>query len=88
MEKLEEKMCDMLCDLEGSTEDFSIQCATIAKHYGLIDELVEYMEQHPDAKRMDVYRFLFGEPYVDPMEKNPGGRVNEEREKRKRTHGA
>ena len=84
MTPTEEKMCDLLCELEGADENFCNMCAIECMENGLTEELVEYIEKNHVTKWIDVYRFLFGEPYVDPMEQNPGGRVNEEREKRKR----
>ncbi len=65
MEENEEKLMDLLIDIFPD-KGFVVCTCVIARDNGIIDETIEYIENHPEAGSREVGHFVVYEDYDGP----------------------
>ena len=62
MTNAEDKLMDMLIDIFPDKGFVFCTCA-LAREYDMTDEVIKYIEDHPDAKCVDIGKFVCFEDY-------------------------
>ena len=64
MSRKEDILYKKLIAVDDTYDDFVMATFSIAKHYGIVDELVDYIESHPSALSSEIikerFRLAFG----------------------------